>query len=176
MASGVGSSCGACKFLCRRCVRSGRYESSHIPTICGSSNFIRNALPRPKHFVKNQIPNSILNDAALNAAISLLPRHRRYPLYVHFRHPLFRPRPCHLRYLLRCRPLIHGDITYAVKQKKLFILDMDYHDLLLPLVNRVNELEGTVFFLTPGGCLMPVAIELTRPRSAIYSIPQLIYN
>nr|GMD17796.1 linoleate 13S-lipoxygenase 2-1, chloroplastic [Ipomoea batatas] len=40
---------------------------------------------------------------------------------------------------------------------------MDYHDLLLPLVNRVNELEGTVFFLTPGGCLMPVAIELTRP-------------
>nr|GMD81292.1 linoleate 13S-lipoxygenase 2-1, chloroplastic [Ipomoea batatas] len=51
----------------------------------------------------------------------------------------------------------------AVKQKKFFILDMDYHDLLLPLVNRVNELEGTVFFLTPGGCLMPVAIELTRP-------------
>nr|GLL43392.1 linoleate 13S-lipoxygenase 2-1, chloroplastic [Ipomoea trifida] len=59
-------------------------------------------------------------------------------------------------------------VEEAVKQKKLFILD--YHDLLLPLVNTVNELEGTVlyasrtvFFLTPSGCLMPVAIELTRP-------------
>nr|GMD33865.1 diphthamide biosynthesis protein 1 [Ipomoea batatas] len=31
------------------------------------------ALPHPKHFVKNQIPDSILNDATLNAAISLPP-------------------------------------------------------------------------------------------------------
>ncbi|KAK4724445.1 hypothetical protein R3W88_027224 [Solanum pinnatisectum] len=56
----------------------------------------------------------------------------------------------------------------AVQEKKLFILD--YHDLLLPYVNKVNELKGTVlygsrtlFFLTPNGTLRPLAIELTRP-------------
>ena len=56
----------------------------------------------------------------------------------------------------------------AVQQKKLFILD--YHDLLLPYVNKVNELKGsvlygsrTIFFLTPHGTLKPLAIELTRP-------------
>ncbi|VFQ75242.1 unnamed protein product [Cuscuta campestris] len=59
-------------------------------------------------------------------------------------------------------------VEEAVKEKKLFILD--YHDLLLPLVNTVNEQEGTVlyasrtvFFLTDTGCLRPLAIELTRP-------------
>ncbi|KAL2328834.1 hypothetical protein Fmac_022261 [Flemingia macrophylla] len=65
---------------------------------------------------------------------------------------------------------IKGFLTVqeAVKQKKLFILD--YHDLLLPLVKDVRELEGTtlygsrtVFFLTHEGTLRPLAIELTRP-------------
>lgn len=58
----------------------------------------------------------------------------------------------------------------ALKQKKLFILD--YHDLLLPFVNKVRELEGTtlygsrtIFFLMPDGTLKPIAIELTRPAS-----------
>ena len=56
----------------------------------------------------------------------------------------------------------------AVQQKKLFILD--YHDLLLPYVNKVNELKKTIlygsrtlFFLTHEGTLRPLAIELTRP-------------
>ncbi|CAJ1933281.1 unnamed protein product [Sphenostylis stenocarpa] len=59
-------------------------------------------------------------------------------------------------------------IEEAIKQKKLFILD--YHDLLLPLVEDVRKLEGTtlygsrtVFFLTHEGTLRPLAIELTRP-------------
>lgn len=59
-------------------------------------------------------------------------------------------------------------VEEAVQQKKLFILD--YHDLLLPFVNKVNELKGTVlygsrtlFYLTPNGTLRPLAIELTRP-------------
>ncbi|MCD7466629.1 hypothetical protein HAX54_003476 [Datura stramonium] len=59
-------------------------------------------------------------------------------------------------------------LVTAVKQKKLFILD--YHDLLLPYVNKVNEIQGTelygsrtLFFLTPDGTLRPLAIELTRP-------------
>ncbi|XP_078154303.1 lipoxygenase 2.3, chloroplastic-like [Carex rostrata] len=58
----------------------------------------------------------------------------------------------------------------AIKQKKLFILD--YHDLLLPYVHKVRELDNrtlygsrTVFFLTHDGTLMPIAIELTRPAS-----------
>ncbi|CAL0304190.1 unnamed protein product [Lupinus luteus] len=65
---------------------------------------------------------------------------------------------------------IRGFMTVeeAIKQKKLFILD--YHDLLLPVVEKVRELEGrtlygsrTVFFLNSDSTLRPIAIELTRP-------------
>ncbi|XP_061361394.1 linoleate 13S-lipoxygenase 2-1, chloroplastic-like [Gastrolobium bilobum] len=65
---------------------------------------------------------------------------------------------------------IRGFLTLeeAIKQKKLFVLD--YHDLLLPLVEEVRKLEGTtlygsraLFFLTPDGTLRSLAIELTRP-------------
>ncbi|XP_028780041.1 linoleate 13S-lipoxygenase 2-1, chloroplastic [Neltuma alba] len=59
-------------------------------------------------------------------------------------------------------------VEEAIKQKKLFILD--YHDLLLPYVEKVRQLEGTtlygsrtLFFLTPDNTLRPLAIELTRP-------------
>ncbi|XP_020541448.1 lipoxygenase 2, chloroplastic isoform X2 [Jatropha curcas] len=59
-------------------------------------------------------------------------------------------------------------VCEAIEQKKLFILD--YHDLLLPFVSKVRELNGrtlygsrTVLFLTPTGILRPIAIELTRP-------------
>ncbi|XP_057797967.1 linoleate 13S-lipoxygenase 2-1, chloroplastic [Salvia miltiorrhiza] len=67
---------------------------------------------------------------------------------------------------------IRGFMTVeeAVKQKKLFILD--YHDLLLPYVQKVRELDGTtlyasrtLFFLMPAGTLRPIAIELTRPQT-----------
>ncbi|KAI7726202.1 hypothetical protein M8C21_008546, partial [Ambrosia artemisiifolia] len=58
----------------------------------------------------------------------------------------------------------------AIAQKKLFMLD--YHDLLLPYVNKTRELKGTnlygsrtLMFLTPTGTLRPLAIELTRPPS-----------
>ena len=58
----------------------------------------------------------------------------------------------------------------AVLNKKLFILD--YHDMLLPYVHEVRELDDTtlyasrtVFFLQEEGTLRPIAIELTRPRS-----------
>ncbi|GMY16387.1 linoleate 13S-lipoxygenase 2-1, chloroplastic-like isoform X5 [Fagus crenata] len=59
-------------------------------------------------------------------------------------------------------------VQEAIKQKKLFILD--YHDLLLPYVSKVRQIEGTtlygsrtLFFLTLEGTLRPLAIELTRP-------------
>uniref|UniRef100_A0A2N9GU16 Lipoxygenase n=1 Tax=Fagus sylvatica TaxID=28930 RepID=A0A2N9GU16_FAGSY len=59
-------------------------------------------------------------------------------------------------------------VQEAIKQKKLFILD--YHDLLLPYVSKVRQIEGTtlygsrtLFFLTLDGTLRPLAIELTRP-------------
>ncbi|KAG8075277.1 hypothetical protein GUJ93_ZPchr0006g44659 [Zizania palustris] len=74
------------------------------------------------------------------------------------------------------KELIEGEINgamtaeEALESKKLFVLD--YHDLFLPYVNRVRELEGTtlygsrtLFFLTNDGTLKPIAIELTRPRS-----------
>ncbi|GMP88277.1 hypothetical protein CsSME_00040317 [Camellia sinensis var. sinensis] len=65
---------------------------------------------------------------------------------------------------------IRGFMTLeeALQTKKLFMLD--YHDLLLPYVNKVRESKGTalygsrtLFFLTPDGTLRPLAIELTRP-------------
>ncbi|XP_004308210.1 PREDICTED: linoleate 13S-lipoxygenase 2-1, chloroplastic-like [Fragaria vesca subsp. vesca] len=59
-------------------------------------------------------------------------------------------------------------VNEALDKKKLFLLD--YHDLLIPLVKKVREIEGTtlygsrtLFFLTENGCLRPIAIELTRP-------------
>lgn len=59
-------------------------------------------------------------------------------------------------------------VEEAIKHKKLFILD--YHDLLLPYVEKVRQLEGTtlygsrtLFVLTPDDTLRPLAIELTRP-------------
>ncbi|PWA53964.1 lipoxygenase [Artemisia annua] len=67
---------------------------------------------------------------------------------------------------------IRGFMTLeeALAQKKLFMLD--YHDLLLPYVNKTRELDGTtlygsrtLMFLTPAGTLRPLAIELTRPPS-----------
>lgn len=58
----------------------------------------------------------------------------------------------------------------ALEQKRLFLLD--YHDLYLPYVYKVRELEDvtlygsrTLFFLTNEGTLRPLAIELTRPAS-----------
>ncbi|KAI7735551.1 hypothetical protein M8C21_004740 [Ambrosia artemisiifolia] len=67
---------------------------------------------------------------------------------------------------------IGGFMTFdeALAQKKLFMLD--FHDLLLPYVNKTRELGGrslygsrTLMFLTPAGTLRPLAIELTRPPS-----------
>ncbi|EYU46317.1 hypothetical protein ABFS82_04G054000 [Erythranthe guttata] len=59
-------------------------------------------------------------------------------------------------------------VQKALEEKKLFIID--YHDVFLPYVNKVRELEGTtfygsrtLFYLTSDGTLRPVAIELTRP-------------
>ncbi|XP_031473610.1 linoleate 13S-lipoxygenase 2-1, chloroplastic-like [Nymphaea colorata] len=68
---------------------------------------------------------------------------------------------------------IRGVMTVeeAIEQKKLFIVD--YHDILLPYVNKVRELSGTtlygsraLFFHNKLGTLEPVAIELTRPPSS----------
>uniref|UniRef100_A0A8I6Z4A2 Lipoxygenase domain-containing protein n=2 Tax=Hordeum vulgare subsp. vulgare TaxID=112509 RepID=A0A8I6Z4A2_HORVV len=62
-------------------------------------------------------------------------------------------------------------LVRAVAKKKLFMLD--YHDLYLPFVNKVRQLEGTtlygaraLFFLAGDDTLRPIAIELTRPKSA----------
>ncbi|CAD6247705.1 unnamed protein product [Miscanthus lutarioriparius] len=61
-------------------------------------------------------------------------------------------------------------VEQALAAKRLFILD--YHDVFLPYVHRVRELPDTtlygsrtVFFLTDLGTLLPLAIELTRPKS-----------
>ncbi|KAG8389015.1 hypothetical protein BUALT_Bualt02G0185400 [Buddleja alternifolia] len=61
-------------------------------------------------------------------------------------------------------------LQQAMDEDKLFILD--YHDIYLPFVDRINEIERrktyatrTIFFLTPIGTLKPIAIELSLPCS-----------
>ncbi|XP_042492206.1 lipoxygenase 6, chloroplastic, partial [Macadamia integrifolia] len=59
-------------------------------------------------------------------------------------------------------------IEEAIKDRRLFILD--YHDILLPFIKKMNSLPGrkayasrSVFFYTNNGFLRPVAIELSLP-------------
>ncbi|KAL6867225.1 hypothetical protein ACP4OV_015249 [Aristida adscensionis] len=61
-------------------------------------------------------------------------------------------------------------VQQAMDKAKLFILD--YHDVYLPFLDRINAIEGrkayatrTVLFLTEAGTLKPVAIELCLPPS-----------
>lgn len=62
-------------------------------------------------------------------------------------------------------------IEQALEENKLFIVD--FHDIYLPFLDRINSLDGrkayatrTIFFLTPVGTLKPIAIELSLPPSA----------
>ncbi|CAA7015628.1 unnamed protein product [Microthlaspi erraticum] len=62
-------------------------------------------------------------------------------------------------------------VDEALKKKRLFMLD--YHDLLLPYVNKVRELDDTslyasrtLFFLQDDSTLKPIAVELTCPPDA----------
>ncbi|KAL5715805.1 linoleate 13S-lipoxygenase [Ranunculus cassubicifolius] len=59
-------------------------------------------------------------------------------------------------------------VEEAMEQKKLFVID--YHDLLLPYVEKVRQLDNTtlygsraLFFQCEDSTLRPIAIELTRP-------------
>ncbi|RYQ89079.1 hypothetical protein Ahy_B09g095912 isoform A [Arachis hypogaea] len=59
-------------------------------------------------------------------------------------------------------------VQQAIDENKLFIID--YHDVYLPFLERINALDGrkayatrTIFFLTPLDTLKPVAIELSLP-------------
>uniref|UniRef100_A0A7N0ZSL5 Lipoxygenase n=1 Tax=Kalanchoe fedtschenkoi TaxID=63787 RepID=A0A7N0ZSL5_KALFE len=61
-------------------------------------------------------------------------------------------------------------IEEAMEQKRLYVLD--YHDIFIPYVSKVRELENTtlygsrtLFLLTHDNILKVVAIELTRPKS-----------
>ncbi|XWS20064.1 hypothetical protein CRYUN_Cryun31cG0069400 [Craigia yunnanensis] len=62
-------------------------------------------------------------------------------------------------------------VQQALEYNKLFMLD--YHDIYLPFIDRINALDGqksyatrTIFFSTPNGTLKPIAIELSLPHTA----------
>ncbi|KAJ8755920.1 hypothetical protein K2173_024465 [Erythroxylum novogranatense] len=62
-------------------------------------------------------------------------------------------------------------VQQALEDNKLYIVD--YHDIYLPFLDRINALDGrkayatrTIFFLTPLGTLKPIAIELSLPPTA----------
>ncbi|KAH6823178.1 PLAT/LH2 domain-containing lipoxygenase family protein [Perilla frutescens var. hirtella] len=66
------------------------------------------------------------------------------------------------------RELNGMSIEEAMKNKKLFILD--YHDVLLPFIERMNELPDrkayasrTIFYYADAGILRPIVIELSLP-------------
>ncbi|XP_059657730.1 lipoxygenase 6, chloroplastic-like [Cornus florida] len=59
-------------------------------------------------------------------------------------------------------------VEEAIENKRLFILD--YHDMLLPFINKMNSLPGrkayasrTILFYGSAGILKPIAIELSLP-------------
>ncbi|MCO5575282.1 hypothetical protein L7F22_029082 [Adiantum nelumboides] len=59
-------------------------------------------------------------------------------------------------------------LQQAMNQGRLFLLD--YHDALMPFINKVNALEGrkmyasrTILFHSRVGTLLPIAIELSLP-------------
>ncbi|XAR64425.1 Linoleate 13S-lipoxygenase [Bertholletia excelsa] len=66
-------------------------------------------------------------------------------------------------------PELHGmSVEEAIEDKRLFMLD--YHDMLLPFIGKMNNLPGreayatrTIFFYTRTGFLRPIAIELSLP-------------
>ncbi|XP_059657729.1 lipoxygenase 6, chloroplastic-like [Cornus florida] len=62
-------------------------------------------------------------------------------------------------------------VEEAIKNKRLFILD--YHDMLLPFIKKMNSLPGrkayasrTIFFYSRAGNLRPIAIELSLPPTS----------
>ncbi|KAK1371588.1 Lipoxygenase [Heracleum sosnowskyi] len=62
----------------------------------------------------------------------------------------------------------HMTVEKAIEEKRLFVID--YHDLMLPFVDKVRNIEGTnlygsraLFFRTTSDTLKPMAIELVRP-------------
>ncbi|KAG6477244.1 hypothetical protein ZIOFF_066496 [Zingiber officinale] len=71
-------------------------------------------------------------------------------------------------------------VQQAVEEGKLFMLD--FHDIYLPFVDRINMMDGrkayatrTLFFLTPIGTLKPIAIELgLPPRQPGASRPSMV--
>ena len=66
-------------------------------------------------------------------------------------------------------PFLEGlDVQTAVAEHKLFVLD--YHDLFLPFVNKINEsptskayATRSLFYTRKDGTLVPIAIELSLP-------------
>ncbi|RCV33822.1 hypothetical protein SETIT_7G113700v2 [Setaria italica] len=59
-------------------------------------------------------------------------------------------------------------VAQALEDNRLYMLD--YHDIFLPFLDRINSLDGrkaygtrTLFFLTAAGTLKPIAIELSLP-------------
>lgn len=58
---------------------------------------------------------------------------------------------------------------------------MDYHDVYLPFVDRINAQDGrkayatrTVFLLSQLGTLKPIAIELSLPHASATSQPKRV--
>ncbi|KAJ0232040.1 Lipoxygenase 4 [Hirschfeldia incana] len=69
-------------------------------------------------------------------------------------------------------------VQQALETNRLFMVD--YHDIYLPFLDRINALEGrkayatrTILFLTRLGTLTPIAIELSLPKSKRVFTPSL---
>ena len=64
-----------------------------------------------------------------------------------------------------CGPLVPA--PQAISENTLYILD--YHDAIMPYVNKINEGKGklyasrTIFHLTKMGFILPLVIELSLP-------------
>ncbi|XP_004135305.1 lipoxygenase 6, chloroplastic [Cucumis sativus] len=80
------------------------------------------------------------------------------------------------------KELLNGmSVEQAMEENRLFILD--YHDILLPFIKKINALPGrkvyasrTVFLHSQTGTLRPIAIELSLPPTPSSKTNKRVYT
>ncbi|KAG2394298.1 Linoleate 13S-lipoxygenase [Vigna angularis] len=155
-------------------------EGFHLPALKDSGlNFLQSLIPRlikvandSQNLLRFDTPETVKNEEfARETLAGANPQNIRleWPLRSKHESQIYGPpESAFTAEVIEPQIIGYGTIEEAIREKKLYMLD--YHDLFLPYVSKVREIEGTtlygsrtLFFLTKQGTLKPLAIELTRP-------------
>ncbi|CAI9093248.1 OLC1v1028707C1 [Oldenlandia corymbosa var. corymbosa] len=148
------------------------------------SNFFRQIFTVGERLLKYDTPSIIRRDrfawlrdnefarqalAGVNpVSIELL---REFPIMSKLDPAVYGPRESAITKEVIERELQGMTVEEAMAEKRLFIID--YHDMLLPFIEKMNSLPGrkayasrTVLFLGPTGAMRPIVIELSLPPTS----------